>query len=102
LFSALSTPKWLYFWKLSDALRSDRLPTESERFNLKCVRNSRIRSFKGSLRLSLFGQMAADVDIAVSVQHGNPADVILAHADSRSTAPDLIVLAAHWLLSVNL
>jgi nucleotide-binding universal stress UspA family protein len=46
--------------------------------------------------------MAADVDIAVSVQHGNPADVILAHADSRSTAPDLIVLGAHWLLSVNL
>jgi len=37
---------------------------------------------------------AADVDMTVSVQHGDPADVILAHANSRSTAPDLIVLGA--------
>jgi nucleotide-binding universal stress UspA family protein len=36
----------------------------------------------------------ADIDMAVSVQRGNPADVILAQANARSTAPDLIVLAA--------
>jgi nucleotide-binding universal stress UspA family protein len=36
----------------------------------------------------------ADIDMTVSVQHGNPADVILAHANSPNTAPDLIVLGA--------
>ena len=36
----------------------------------------------------------ADIDMTVSVQHGNPADVILAHANSGNTAPDVIVVGA--------
>jgi nucleotide-binding universal stress UspA family protein len=36
----------------------------------------------------------ANIDMTVSVQHGNPADVILTHADSVNPVPDWIVIGA--------
>lgn len=37
---------------------------------------------------------SGDIDMTVSVQHGNPTDVILAHASSPHSAADLIILGA--------
>ena len=37
---------------------------------------------------------SVDIDMTVSVQHGNSADVILAHASAPNSAADLIILGA--------
>lgn len=50
-------------------------------------------AFLTKLRLAA---SAAGVPVRVSVQHGNPADVILLHAHSSNTrTPDLLVLGTH-------
>jgi len=36
----------------------------------------------------------ANIDMTVSVDHRNPADVILAHAGSGNTTADLLILGA--------
>jgi len=56
--------------------------------------NRRVRQRIASLADLRRRASSADIHMTVSVQHGNPADVILAHANSPKGAADLIILGA--------